>query len=171
MIQIRTFPFPQLWCHPTPKALFKYEWHPVYVRINNMYTRKGLQKCKYCSAHKSLPLRLPRKIASGHKLVTISTAEASNEVKYICMCEGCKTLAPKHVPLSVWWQQSPGASVPLSSVACVTGDPSFCFQHLGGTEGRVSILHDGGCQSRWARDGFVAHAQVWANTVIMLKFA
>lgn len=77
-----------------------------------MYTSKGLPRCKYCSAHKSFPLRLARKIASGRELVTISTAEANNEVKYICICERCKSLALRKVPVRAWWQQLPIASVP-----------------------------------------------------------
>lgn len=112
--------FHSLSCDAIPKALFKYEWHSVYVCISNMYVHKDLQKCKYCSAHKCLPLRLPGKVALGHKLVTISAAEANNEVKYICMCMGCKTLALNHVPLRAWWYQFPSTSAPLSSVAGVT---------------------------------------------------
>lgn len=169
MIQIRTFPFPQLWCHPTPKALFKYEWHPVYVRINNMYTHKCLQKCKYCSAHKSLPPRLPRKTASGLELVAVSIAEANNEVKYIYACvrhvkpwlwitcllvsgdNNSSVPLPLRPWLHMWWEMPPSAS--------------------NTSDGLVSVLHDRGWQSRWARNGFVTQAQVYANTVIMLKFA
>lgn len=85
-----------------------------------MYVHKDLQKCKYCSAHECLPLRLPGKVASGHKLVTISAAEANNEVKYICMREKYKTLALNYIPLRVWWYQFLSASAPLASDTDVT---------------------------------------------------
>lgn len=117
-----------------------------------MYVHKDLQKCKYCSAHKCLPLRLPGKVASGHKLVTISAAEANNEVKYICMCEECKTLALNHVPLKVWWYQFPSASSPLSSAAGVTSGSLLLLPtpwmsvHFTGQR-----LPE---QSRWARSSF-----------------
>lgn len=117
-----------------------------------MYVHKDLQKCKYCSAHECLPLRLPGKVASGHKLVTISAAEANNEVKYICMCEECKTLALNNVPLGVWWCQFPSASAPLSWVAGVTSrsllllpTPWMCVHF---TWQRLPE------QSRWARNSF-----------------
>lgn len=117
-----------------------------------MYVHKDLQKCKYCSAHQCLTLRLPGKVALGHKTVTVTAAEANNEAKYICMHEECKTLALNHVPLRVWWYQFPSASAPLSlDVGVTRGSLLLLPTPWMSVHFTWQSLPE---QSRWARNSF-----------------